>query len=175
MIHALWECGAVQNVWAGCSIKLQKSLSGQHDILQLFADLMHKLSVDDLEFFWVQCWLIWNQQNSLLHGSNLREPSRLNARARDYIEEVNATQSHLAVLKPMTTGLMNSWQAPDGLIYKLHFDGAISADMVAFGVGVMIWNDKGQVMAVLSSKGLANNIRQGGGGIGVQESFRVRN
>ena len=45
----------------------------------------------------------------LLHGSNLKEPSRLNARARDYIEEVNAAQSHLAVSEPMTIGLMNSW------------------------------------------------------------------
>jgi len=61
------HCGSVEWLkmcWAGCSIQLQKSLSGQHDIMQLFADSMHKLSVDDLEFFWVQCWLIWNQRNS---------------------------------------------------------------------------------------------------------------
>jgi len=38
---------------------------------QLFAKLMHKLSKDEFEPFLVQCWLIWNQCNSHLHGRKL--------------------------------------------------------------------------------------------------------
>ena len=97
-IHALWECGAAQDVWAGCPVQsLQKCLTGQKDVLQLFAALMLKLSEDDFKLFLVQCWLIWNQRNSVLHGSNLQEPTRLNARAKNYIDEYKGAQTQLEV------------------------------------------------------------------------------
>ena len=68
-IHALWECGAAQDVWAGCPNRiLQKGLTNQGDVLQQIANLMHKLTKEDLELFLVQCWLIWNQRNLILHG-----------------------------------------------------------------------------------------------------------
>ena len=38
MFHALWKCGMAQDVWAGCSIQLQKCLSGQNDIMQLVGE-----------------------------------------------------------------------------------------------------------------------------------------
>lgn len=34
VLHALWECSA--GVWAGCSRELQKHVSGQTDLMQLF-------------------------------------------------------------------------------------------------------------------------------------------
>lgn len=40
-------------------------------------------------------------------------------------------------------------------MYKLNFDAAVVTNVSALGVGVIIWNEKGQVMAVLLSKGLA--------------------
>ena len=40
-------------------------------------------------------------------------------------------------------------------MYKLNFDAAIFADMAASGIGMVIRNNRGQVMATLSSKGYA--------------------
>ena len=41
-IHALWECGATQDVWAGCPVRiLQKGLTNQCSVLGLFENLMH--------------------------------------------------------------------------------------------------------------------------------------
>ena len=41
------------------------------------------------------------------------------------------------------------------MMYKLTFDAAIFTDISTSGVGVIIRNEKGQVMVALSSKGLA--------------------
>ena len=41
------------------------------------------------------------------------------------------------------------------MMYKLNFDAAIFTDISTSGVGVIIRNEKGQVMVALSSKGLA--------------------
>ena len=59
--HALWECGLAQDIWAGCSRRLQKGVTTHEDMLQLVDLLQHHLDDDELELFWVQCWLIWNQ------------------------------------------------------------------------------------------------------------------
>ena len=32
-VHALWNCGVAQDIWAGCSVRLQKCCGGQDDML----------------------------------------------------------------------------------------------------------------------------------------------
>ena len=32
-IHALWDCGVAQDIWDGCSIRLQKCSVGQADMI----------------------------------------------------------------------------------------------------------------------------------------------
>ena len=80
--HALWECAAVQDVWAGSSSKLQKGPSVFRDTLQLMEFLVDRLTVEELELFWVQAWIIWNQRNCVVHGGKLKDPKCLNREQR---------------------------------------------------------------------------------------------
>jgi len=84
---------------------------------------MLKLSEDDFELFLVQCWLIWNQRNSVLHGSNLQEPTLLNVRARNYLDKYKGAQAQLEA--PVSNGQPQAWQPPKGSVYKLNFDAAV--------------------------------------------------
>ena len=59
-----------------------------------------------------------------------------------------------APTRSMSSGLIQSWQPPVGWSYKLNFDAMLFADMEASRFGAVIQNNKGQVMAVLQSKGL---------------------
>ena len=59
-VHALWECVVAKDVWAGGLVRLQKNYQGQHDVLQLFHELLARLTTAEFEFFLVQAWLIWN-------------------------------------------------------------------------------------------------------------------
>ena len=59
--HALWECAAVQDVWASSILKLQKGPYVFRDTLQLMEFVVDRLMVEELELFWVQAWIIWNQ------------------------------------------------------------------------------------------------------------------
>ena len=56
---------------------------------------------------------------------------------------------------PVSVGLLHAWQPLEGLMYKLNFDATIFIDISASGVGAIIRNASGQVMAALSLKGLA--------------------
>ena len=61
VLHVLWECRAAQDVWAGGPGRLQKVGTEHMDFMQLIEYLIHRLSEEALELFWVHCWLIWNQ------------------------------------------------------------------------------------------------------------------
>ncbi|XP_075670320.1 uncharacterized protein LOC142640111 [Castanea sativa] len=150
-LHAMWGCRVARDVWAGCQGRIQKRTGGQIDFIQLVEEMMDKLEVEELELFLVQCWVIWNQRNSVLHGGVLQDPSRLVKRATDLLEEYRGSRELLAVHN--TTRLVQKWEPPVGLSYKVNFDAAVFADADASGVGVVVRNDKGEAMASLSARG----------------------
>lgn len=45
-VHALWNCGVVQDIWAGCSAHLQKCRGGYKDMVQLMEDLISRLPIE---------------------------------------------------------------------------------------------------------------------------------
>ncbi|XP_075645747.1 uncharacterized protein LOC142616874 [Castanea sativa] len=98
----------------------------------------------------LKIWLIWNQRNLILCGGNLQDPGRLNVSASSLLAEYKDAQTQLAVLE--SNGHSQVWQPPEGTMDKLNFDAAVFAGMTASGIGVIIQNDRSQVMAVLSSK-----------------------
>ena len=91
-VHALWECAVAKDVWSSSMIRLQKCGQDQQDVLQLFQELVERLSTVEFEAFLVQSWLIWNQRNTVMHGGKLKDPSWLNKRAKDYLEDFHQAQ-----------------------------------------------------------------------------------
>ena len=59
VLHVLWECRAAQDAWVGGAIRFQKFGIEQDDFTQLVSGLMLKLSLEELDLFWVICWQIW--------------------------------------------------------------------------------------------------------------------
>ena len=151
--HALWECGLAQDVWAGCIRCLQKSRIGHVDMLNLVEDMHGKLTNEELELFWVQSWLIWNERNTLMHGGVIQDPGRLNQRARDYLEEFRMAQEQLGISG--TCGSVEVWRPPAGLLYKVNFDAAVFTNSNSSGFGVVIRNNLGEILAAMSAKGPA--------------------
>ena len=98
-VHVLWDYPATQDVWAGSQTKLQKCPLGQQDVLQLFDYLMHRLEPEEIELFLVQAWMLWNQQNCVLHGGKLKDLGWLNTRAEEWLDESAQAQEQLAVTK----------------------------------------------------------------------------
>ena len=49
IIHVLWECAVVQDIWAGSCQKLQKKSSRVVDVMQLMEDLIDRLTKEELD------------------------------------------------------------------------------------------------------------------------------
>ena len=148
VLHVLWSYGAAQDVWAGNLGRFQKSCTEQNDFLQLVLGLMAKLSSEEWNLFWVICWQIWHQRNTVMHGGAFQHPSRSAQHAVDYLKEYTNAQDHLSVPDPIHVPVQQTWQPPQGLLFKLNFDGACFDDGATSSYGAVIWNDKGEVMVL---------------------------
>ena len=79
--------GTVQQskIFGLSSRKLHKARHCQTNMMHLMEELLEHLNQDELELFWTQAWIVWNQRNCLLHGGQLKVPSSLTNRAKEYI------------------------------------------------------------------------------------------
>ena len=110
---------------------------------------MDRLTVEEMELFWVQAWIIWNQRNCVVHGGQLKDPKCLNKRAEDSVLEFQQAQVKLTVVRTEQT-ISDRWQPPSPDVYKLNFDAALFSGMNRTSIGTIIRNDKGEVMAAMS-------------------------
>ena len=60
------------DVWVGSSLNLQKCSHGQADMIELMEYLLSRLSLQEMELFLVQAWIIWNQRNSCCMGGRFK-------------------------------------------------------------------------------------------------------
>ena len=86
-----------------------------------------------------------------MHGGKLEEPSWLNKRAAEFLEEFQQVQQHLVV--PITQAVGSVWHPPNQSWFKLNFDAAIFKEQNSSGFGAMIRNNQGEVMAAMATKG----------------------
>ena len=114
---------------------------------------MAKLSSEEWNLFWVICWQIWHQRNTVIHGGVFQHPSSLAKRAVDYLKEYTNAQDFLRVPDPIHAPAQQTWQPPQGSVFKLNFDGACFDDGAASGHGAVIRNEKGEVMAAIAVRG----------------------
>ena len=110
----------------------------------LFPDLLSRLSTAKFELFLVQAWLIWNQRNLVNHGG------RLNKRSRDYLKDFHQAQEQLII--PIRNIGVHIWQLSLESIFKLNFDATIFSELNNFGVGAIICNEKGKMVASMLAK-----------------------
>ena len=119
-----------------------------------FYDLVKRITLNAtdliLEKFAILSWLIWHKRNqSWLHFPSA-DYNQLWPHANAYLEEfLEATQSE----KPVkSTSPLVSWNPPVHNGFKVNFDGALFKDANEGGIGVVIRDCSGMVIATLSQR-----------------------
>ena len=103
----------------------------------------------NLEVFAMTTWLIWLWRNKLRTNDNPLSCSKIAQTASSLLFEFQQGKQW-----PVTKNRTNlvRWQALSGNSVKVNFDGAIFKEEQESGIGVVIRNNKGQVLAALSKK-----------------------
>ncbi|XP_065633927.1 uncharacterized protein LOC136069392 [Quercus suber] len=110
------------------------------------------MSLDDLEAreqFAVTAWFIWNRRNKIRLHQTVTPPSQLPSEISHYLLEYRKFNAAPVKLKPVRG---EKWKPPRSGCIKTNFDGAVFADTDEVGIGVVIRDSRGQVLASLSKR-----------------------
>nr|XP_023903889.1 uncharacterized protein LOC112015688 [Quercus suber] len=103
----------------------------------------------DPNLFATVLWTLWNRRNNLRLGKLALPLGQVVAFAQDRILETSTCSVGVLQLRQRPTTV---WKAPAQHAYKVNYDGATFTEEGLAGLGVMIHNDQGLIMASLTQQ-----------------------
>ena len=148
--HALWDCSELSAIW-------------ETDVMWLFCrskkfSNFFKLARFVLETdkqpeqFALITWTIWFRRNQLRTSSKPFPLSQIIPSARQLLQEFNEVHPSVPVQNSNPQQLWPKWEPPPTSLLKVNFDGAVFKETEEAGLGVVIRDSHGQVLASLAEK-----------------------
>nr|POE82021.1 hypothetical protein CFP56_43181 [Quercus suber] len=106
-------------------------------------------SAKRLELFGVVAWFIWNQRNKLRLNEKEVPSDKLFEAARIYLSDFQSKIQETKVQQPKE---IIKWIPPRDGMYKTNYDGVVFAESEEAGIGVIVRDGKGDVIAALAKK-----------------------
>ncbi|XP_042974665.1 uncharacterized protein LOC122306301 [Carya illinoinensis] len=138
---------------------VQKWVSNEREMQELWADWCEKLSINDLELMVMVLKRIWLRRNNFVFENKFEKPDVLFKLAADSLFQFKQVQqqSH----KNQDAGIRRRrscrWKAPAKDQVKVNWDAALKIKEGRMGIGVVIRDENGDVMVSLCSQ--KRNVR----------------
>ncbi|KAL0004830.1 hypothetical protein SO802_012391 [Lithocarpus litseifolius] len=147
-LHALWSCSELDSVWTDVELWSNRSLVQFVDFKELLSWQIKNNG--QLELFAVTAWTIWNQRNRVRLNQPADALHQLAHLSKAWLEDYQGRQVTTAT--PVQQGLQSvtHWKPPPSDFYKINFDGAVFPNEKKTGVGVVIRDHRGWVIASCS-------------------------
>ena len=145
-LHALWICSKLDMVWDAHFGPLRNDAKDCSNFLEVIQVCMEKGHPTDLVAMTTS--LIWTRRNKLHLGESVPDLRLLHSMARDALQEFH--HAHTPAPSPTHTRSLTKWEPPPLDWVKINFDGAIFQAKGEAGLGAIIRNNHGLVMAALA-------------------------
>ena len=148
MIHALWLCSCLNEVWEANTGWNFRNTGRWDDFQKL---ILHFDEIEfDLDLLAMIVWLLWNQRNQIRVGYAATSLYQIVAYAQQQLQDYNRVQlvkpaSEMANLHSAVT-----WSPPRAPFLKINYDGAVFRDSNSAGLGVVVRDSTGGVLASLA-------------------------
>uniref|UniRef100_A0A803P5M6 Uncharacterized protein n=1 Tax=Cannabis sativa TaxID=3483 RepID=A0A803P5M6_CANSA len=159
--HALFSCKHAKDIWKLSRFRID--FSQAHNMFN--GDYLYHLSTiyqqHDFETLLCVLWGIWTDRNKVVHGGQPRHPTAIVQYASKFYEDFNkaklqnrpvaATSSHHS--SPSTSATdqhVQRWRPPVRNGYKLNVDAATNIEQKKLGIGAILRDQQGTVLAALS-------------------------
>ena len=149
--HLFWNCPRAKEVCQCTKLHFVFEPSSIRSFFDLMWNLLMSDSYDEDKVAMVVtiAWSIWFNRNEVRHRGSKKSGVALVQWTTQYLEEYSAANC-LPAMTPMIQVV--GWSPPPMLRCKINVDGAIFKAHEAVGVGNLIRDSHGQVVAALSKK-----------------------
>ncbi|XP_030940020.1 uncharacterized protein LOC115964934 [Quercus lobata] len=145
-MHALWSCPNLLGVWEPHFRGLRADAIGCVSFMEVFHLCLENGHPADL--FTMLSSQIWHRRNKLRLGEAVANLHLLGSLARNALLEFQ--HAHPVTSSPPPSCPHTKWEPPPTDWIKINFDGAVFQDRNEAGLGVIIRNDHGLIMAALT-------------------------
>ena len=149
-IHALWSCPELDEVWSDQGIWGFRCEVGFTSVKELLLWMIKEGK--SLELLSFTTWSVWNQRNKVHLNLQASLFHQVAAQTRAKLEQYYADIQGSEVQVGSNGSGGNSWRAPQARFVKLNFDGAIFDDSRLPGVGLVIRDSNGVILASCAEK-----------------------
>ena len=145
MIHALWGYEKMKGAW-GTNFDELRSATNQN---LFFVDLFRLVLQNPrgAEGFIMICWVIWNRCNKIRVNEAIAPIKKIPELAQKHLADF---QQFCAKLESKKLSRKVIWKPLDAALLKTNFDVAVFEDLGAAGIGAVVRNSSGEVLAALS-------------------------
>ncbi|KAM6557292.1 hypothetical protein CsatB_004311 [Cannabis sativa] len=149
--HALFLCKHAKKVWRVAGISLDFDLVSRmrfDDFLMLLSTLK---STSEMEQLLCTLWFLWNDRNNFIHGKPGLSPTQLWAKSVAYFCNFQQQSTSSKSIRDSTgAAAQPHWICPPLDKLKMNVDAACDISRNKIGVGIIIRNSSGQVVAAYS-------------------------
>ncbi|XP_035540266.1 uncharacterized protein LOC118344236 [Juglans regia] len=142
----------VQDVWAICSRRLQKVNVSFRSFKEVVEHVLLTLNEDYIELFACTAYHVWKRRNVLVFEEKFENSSRVAQSALQMTKEFKeANDSKQTDVEPVSSIGTETWRPPPMNVYKANWDASVDRVSCRMGVGVVVRNWEGHVIATLRS------------------------
>jgi len=145
--HSLWNCDAARAVWSEASRAIQKCAINDSDFFRIFCELYERLEIEDLELAAMIAQRLWHRRNQWVFENKFMPPKCLLDGAEDSMKNFKEIQAFPSISGSRAPAPSVSWNPPNVDTVKINWDAAIDKRKNLMGVGIIVRNNFGAVLA----------------------------
>ncbi|XP_042942726.1 uncharacterized protein LOC122276900 [Carya illinoinensis] len=114
ILHTLWNCEVVKDVWGQCSMRLQKSTCSQLPMVLFFENMIKVLNDSEMQEFVMVARQLWLRRNSFIFKNKFLPPNCLLRETSLRLQLLKEEEDKIQTQKKgqQTKNSAEKWQSP---------------------------------------------------------------
>ena len=150
LLHSLWYCEQAQTVWKSERSFVDLYKKQHRSFMDLFEMVNKEGSMFLTTWFATIAWSLWQMRNRIRERQTTWPLVEIGRRAKAMVEEYFDAQKPKPMVTPRPARV--HWSPPTENLYKANFDSALFEHLGFTGLGVVVRDGRGNVLAALSQK-----------------------
>ncbi|KAK2634784.1 hypothetical protein Ddye_029576 [Dipteronia dyeriana] len=176
-LHALWRCASLKAVRIVCDFVFGHASLESTPFLDFMQPCGSHVGVNEFEFLCILWWRVWHRRSLVVHYHSLVLVLKVMEWAVSFLKEFrSASMVKVGNGKDGRDGdrvANHPWQPPPACFFKINTDAAVNGKGKGSGIGVVIRDCDGKVMASLCRNILANYEPQIAEALAILEGCRL--
>ncbi|XP_030936422.1 uncharacterized protein LOC115961615 [Quercus lobata] len=149
--HLFWDCTVAKDVWNLSNIPFDKNKINHRDFMDFLWNLLFKqhMGTELIKLLIIMAWSVWFNHNKTQLGEARQLAHEFLRRARSLLQEYQLAHLWPTQFKEATDG---RWVPPTFPWYKVNVDAVVFSHLSMIGVGVIIRDHVGSVIAALRKR-----------------------